>query len=90
MIRVSKGACIIVYQQIAQIVLAVFRLRQMDFLNIPKQLWKWTQSPDIRHPGLNRAFQNIPVLKLRAQAVKLAVGNIRNIKKLSSSFVGQL
>ena len=77
----SKGTYIIVYQQIAQIVLAAIWLRQMDFLYIPRQLWKWTQSPDTRHPGLNRAFQDIHVLKL--------LDIKRNIKKIPSSFAGQ-
>ncbi len=29
-----------------------------------KKLWYRTQPPDIRHPGSNRAFRNIPVPKL--------------------------
>ena len=40
------------------------RLCQMDFLNIPAKLWRRTQPSDIRHPGSDRAFQDVHVPEL--------------------------
>ena len=53
----------------------------MNFLNIPEQMWEWTQPPAIRHPGALRAFQDIRVLKL--------LDALRKIKKISSPYTGQ-
>ncbi len=80
MMSASKGAFGNICWQTAQ-KSTCCRLRRMDFLNVPANIYHVTRPPSMRHPNAVRAFRDIHVSK--------SLCKMRNIRKSHPTPQGQ-